>query len=253
AGARVLTRGGLSGVVPALDRLPAVSDLSPRDRALALARALTAPGAPTPGPHPAVRPVDERSGQAASLPARPVDGPDSVGHTTNITVVDAEGNACVTTTSLGLGSGDFLPGLDVHLNSMLGEADLARGPREPGARMDSMMAPTLAVDDEGLALGIGSAGSTRIRSALVQVLAGVLDERVAPSAAVERPRLHPVSRLVHTEPGYDEEGLAALADAGWDLCRWATLHHYFGGVSLVARTGAGADPRRDGAAVLLGG
>ena len=32
------------------------------------------------------------------------------GHTTNLTVVDAEGNACVLTTSLGLGSGDWLPG-----------------------------------------------------------------------------------------------------------------------------------------------
>ena len=49
------------------------------------------------------------------------------GHTTNLTVVDADGNACVLTTSLGLGSGDWLPGLDLHLNSMLGEADLVRG------------------------------------------------------------------------------------------------------------------------------
>ena len=36
--------------------------------------------------------------------------------------------ACVLTTSLGLGSGDLLPGLDLHLNSMLGETDLLRGP-----------------------------------------------------------------------------------------------------------------------------
>jgi gamma-glutamyltranspeptidase len=56
---------------------------------------------------------------------------DGVGDTTNITVVDAEGNACVSHTSLGLGSGDFVPGLDLHLNSMLGEADLLRGSLEP--------------------------------------------------------------------------------------------------------------------------
>ena len=62
-------------------------------------------------------------------------GPVPEGHTTNLVTVDAEGNACVLTTSLGLGSGDFLPGLDLHLNSMLGEADLVRGPLEPGDRM----------------------------------------------------------------------------------------------------------------------
>ena len=52
---------------------------------------------------------------------------DTEGDTTNLVSVDADGNACVITTSLGLGSGDYLPGLDLHLNSMLGEADLVRG------------------------------------------------------------------------------------------------------------------------------
>ena len=98
------------------------------------------------------------------------------GHTTNLTVVDGEGNACVLTSSLGLGSGDWLPGLDLHLNSMLGETDLVREPLRPGARMASMMAPTLVFDDDGLELAIGAAGGTRLRTALVGVLAAVLHE-----------------------------------------------------------------------------
>src|SRR5204863_314982 len=65
---------------------------------------------------------------------------DRAGHTTNLVAVDEDENACVVTTSLGLGSGDFLPGLDVHLNSMLGERDLIVGPLVPGERMESMMA-----------------------------------------------------------------------------------------------------------------
>ena len=97
------------------------------------------------------------------------------GHTTNIVVVDSEGNACVLTTSLGLGSGDWLPGLDLHLNSMLGETDLLREPLRPGDRMASMMAPTLVFDGDGLELAIGAAGGTRLRTALVGVLAAVLD------------------------------------------------------------------------------
>ena len=70
------------------------------------------------------------------------------------------GNACVLTTSLGLGSGDWLPGLDLHLNSMLGETDLVRGPLRPGERMASMMAPTLAFSpgDGRLELALGAAG-----------------------------------------------------------------------------------------------
>ena len=106
------------------------------------------------------------------------------GHTTNLVTLDSDGNACVLTTSLGLGSGDFLPGLDVHLNSMLGEADLIRGALEPGSRMGSMMAPSLAFDADGLVFAGGAAGGTRLRSALVQVVAGILDEGLEPDEAV---------------------------------------------------------------------
>jgi gamma-glutamyltranspeptidase / glutathione hydrolase len=169
------------------------------------------------------------------------------GHTTNLTVVDGEGNACVLTTSLGLGSGDWLPGLDLHLNSMLGEADLIRAPLEPNERMPSMMAPTLVFDSEGLELAIGAAGGTRLRTALVGVLGAILEEGLEPQAAVDRPRFHPVGDLINAEPGVDEAWLAKLEGGDWTVRRWATRHHYFGGVSAVGRSGAAADPRRSGA------
>jgi gamma-glutamyltranspeptidase/glutathione hydrolase len=213
----VLTRGGLSGVPPVLQRLPALVELTPSARVVALVQALDG--------------------------AR---GPET--HTTNLVAVDAAGNACVLTTSLGLGSGDWLPGFDLHLNSMLGERDLVVGPLEPGTRMESMMAPTVALDDDGLELAIGAAGGTRLRTALVTVLAGILDESLAPQDAVERPRVHPADAVVNAEPGVDEEGLAALEDAGRAVRRWPEQHHYFGGVSAVARSGPAADPRRSGCA-----
>lgn len=172
---------------------------------------------------------------------------DRAAHTTNLTVVDTAGSACVLTTSLGLGSGDFVPGLDLHLNSMLGEADLVRGELTPGERMESMMAPTLAFDASGLELAIGSAGGTRLRTALVGVLAAVLHAGLTPQQAVDQPRFHPVGGLVNTEPGVDEAFLARLEARGRVVRRWPALHHYFGGVSAVGRSGAGADPRRSGA------
>jgi gamma-glutamyltranspeptidase/glutathione hydrolase len=219
AGTRFLSRAGLSALPEAFSRLPRLRGLSPAERALTLARALD--GA----------------------------GPES--HTTNLVTTDADGNACVLTTSLGLGSGDFLPGLDLHLNSMLGEAELIRGALEPGDRMGSMMAPSLAFDADGLTFAAGAAGGTRLRSALVQVTAGVLDEGLDPQEAVSQPRLHPAAGRVHLEPGFPEEVLAALADAGLEVRAWPARHHYFGGVSVVTRNGAAGDPRRSGAAATL--
>ena len=215
-GLRFLTRDGLSGVPDALARLPRLQGLSPPS---ASARS---------------------SGRSTAAP-----GPET--HTTNLVTVDADGSACVLTTSLGLGSGDWLPGLDLHLNSMLGEADLLLGPLEPGQRMGSMMAPSLALDDAGLVLAIGAAGGTRLRTALVSVAAGILDERLAPQEAIDRGRVHPAGEVVNAEPGVDEDGLEVLAAAGRTVRRWPERHHYFGGVSSLGRTGAAADPRRSGA------
>jgi gamma-glutamyltranspeptidase/glutathione hydrolase len=219
-GRRFLSRGGLSGVPDTLARLPRLAGLSAADRVVALVGALEA-GA----------------------------GPET--HTTNLVTVDSDGNSCVLTTSLGLGSGDWLPGFDLHLNSMLGEVDLLLGPLDPGARMASMMAPSVVVDDAGLVLAIGAAGGTRLRSAIVAVAAGILDEGLEPQDAVDRGRVHPAGGLVNAEPGVDERGLEALAAAGRTVRRWPERHHFFGGVSALGRSGGAADPRRSGATRAL--
>lgn len=210
AGRRILTRAGLAGIAETVARL-----------------------AP-------------RGGPAALLAA--LDGTsDAAGDTTNLCAVDADGSACVLTTSLGLGSGDWLPGLDLHLNSMLGERDLVREPLVPGTRMASMMAPTLVFGGDRLELAVGAAGGTRLRTALVGVLQGILDDGLDTQTAIDEPRFHPVGRLVHAEPGVDEAFLRGLETGGRRIRRWPERHHYFGGVSAVGAAGAGADPRRSGA------
>ena len=219
-GTPFLTRGGLAGLAETIPRLPRLRDLSERDRVLAL--------------------VDALRSDAGGL-----------GDTTNLVAVDRDGSACVLTTSLGLGSGDFLPGLDLHLNSMLGEADLVRGPLRSGTRMASMMAPSLALDGDGPVLAAGAAGGTRLRTALATVVAGVLDEGLDPSAAVAQPRVHNAGAVVNAEPGVAEDALRELERLGHTVRRWPERHHYFGGVSLVTRSGAAGDPRRSGSARLL--
>ena len=219
AGHRFLTRAGLSGVPETLARLPPLRELDATARVHALLDALA--------------------------------GPEAEGHTTNLVTADTDGNACVLTSSLGLGTGDFVPGLDLQLNSMLGEVDLVLGTLEPGERMQSMMAPSLALVAGRVALAIGAAGGTRLRTALVGVAAGILDEGLDPVEAVERPRFHRAGDIVNAEPGVDEDALAQLQSSGLSVRRWPGRHHYFGGVSLLSRRGAAGDPRRSGHAATL--
>ncbi|MCS7006781.1 MAG: gamma-glutamyltransferase [Thermoleophilia bacterium] len=219
-GDRVATRGGLSGLPELLPTFPTLSGLSETERVLALVDAL----------------------EAATGGGE---------HTTNVVAVDDDGRACVLTHSLGVGAGVYVPGLDLQLNNLLGETDIAHGSPAPGDRLESRMAPTLVFDDEGLALAIGSAGATRLRTALATVLAGILDEGLAAEDAVARPRVHPTPEVVDVEPGVDEEALLILEARGRTIRRWERLHHYFGGVSCVGRAGAAGDPRRSGAAILL--
>jgi gamma-glutamyltranspeptidase/glutathione hydrolase len=219
-GHRVATRSGLSGVPELLPRFPRLEGLTETDRVLSLVEAL-------------------ETAQAGGE------------HTTNMVAVDGHGRACVLTHSLGVGAGVWVPGFDVQLNNLLGETDIAFGEPRPGDHLESRMAPSLAFDADGLALAIGSAGATRLRSALATVLSGVLVEGLAPEDAVSGPRVHPTPELVDAEPGVDEAALAELEARGRSVRRWDRLHHYFGGVSCVGRDGAAGDPRRSGAAMLL--
>jgi gamma-glutamyltranspeptidase/glutathione hydrolase len=179
-------------------------------------------------------------------------GRQKIGDTTNVSVVDRDGNACVITTTMGLGAAVWLPGLGVNLNSMLGEGELITEDLGPGVRMSSNMCPLVVIDDEGaLAVAAGSAGASRIRTALVDTLLGVLVDGVDMPTAIARPRFHVVDDTVHAEPGYPRDELAALAGAGWRINEWPELNHYFGGVTAVGVGGAAGDPRRDGVGLLL--
>jgi gamma-glutamyltranspeptidase/glutathione hydrolase len=143
---------------------------------------------------------------------------------------------------------------------MLGEQDLNplgfhRNP--PGARVPSMMAPTVVLRDGQAEIGLGSAGSNRIRSAILQTVLAVVDRGAHAEEAVTGPRLHVEGREVDAEPGIDPDALDELERKGWTVRRWAEQNLFFGGVQAVARdretgelSGAG-DPRRGGVAVTV--
>jgi gamma-glutamyltranspeptidase / glutathione hydrolase len=127
----------------------------------------------------------------------------------------------------------------------------------PGARVPSMMAPTVVLRDGRPEIAIGSAGSNRIRSAILQTVLGVVDHGLPAQEAVSAPRLHVEQRQVDAEPGMDDAALDRLEQSGWTVRRWSELNLFFGGVQAVARnpgTGhltGGGDPRRGGVATVV--
>jgi gamma-glutamyltranspeptidase/glutathione hydrolase len=187
----------------------------------------------------------------------------NLGSTTHISVLDAEGRACSVTCSNGEGSGVVVPGTGIHLNNVMGEQDL--NPlgfhRHPaGRRMPSMMAPTVVMCDDEVELVLGSAGSNRIRSALLQTIVGVVDRGLDARAAVEAPRVHIEDGTLYAEPGIDLGSLAEqdaipgeAASAFGQVVEFHDLNLFFGGVQAVLRQGdqidGAGDPRRGGVAV----
>ncbi|HEX8054012.1 MAG TPA: gamma-glutamyltransferase [Thermoleophilaceae bacterium] len=183
-----------------------------------------------------------------------------LGSTTHISVLDDDGGCAAVTCSNGSSSGVFVPGTGMHLNNMLGEEDLnpfGFHQHAPGRRIPSMMAPTVVLREGHPQIALGSAGSNRIRSAILQTILRVIDDGMPAQEAVTHPRVHWEGRVVEAEPGVDEEALAALEAGGREVIRFAEQSLYFGGVQAVARdpeTGAlsgGGDPRRGGAAVVV--
>jgi len=235
-------------------------------------RHLTSPAlAPPRAPGQALAPGhagEPRPGDPSSGPRPP-----SPGNTTHVCAIDDEGRAVSVTSSCGSGSGVIVDGAGFYMNNMMGEEDL--NPLgfftvPPGERLTSMMSPTIlfALDPHAEAatpslLAIGSAGSERLRSAIVQVLVNMIDLRLPAQAAVDRPRLHHHQGTIHLEGGTPEAVACALEKQGRAVRRWPVTDLFFGGTQVATFTAAGGrpggrpafdgggDPRRGGVAVVV--
>ena len=200
-----------------------------------------------------------RVSEIQGLPERFLEtGGGRLGSTTHVAVLDAGGMACSVTCSNGACSGVVVPGTGLHLNNMLGEQDLNplgfhRHP--PGRRLPSMMAPTVVMRDGRPELVLGSAGSNRIRSAILQTILRVIDDGMRAGEAVEAARLHLEDGIVYTEPGIDP---SVIDRTRYGHAAFPARNLFFGGVQAVERDAdgrfwGGGDPRRGGAAVVVEG
>jgi gamma-glutamyltranspeptidase/glutathione hydrolase len=181
-----------------------------------------------------------------------------LGSTTHISVLDSEGNAASVTVSNGEGSSYIIPGTGIMLNNMLGEADL--NPLgfhnwECDRRISSMMSPTIVLREGKPELVLGSGGSNRIRTAILQVISNLLDFNLSVEAAVESPRVHWENNIFSVEPMFGAEILERLhLPEATQVVLWQEKNMFFGGVHAVRKKPDGSmegsgDPRREGVAI----
>lgn len=174
--------------------------------------------------------------------------------TTHISVMDAEGNIATATVSNGEGCGSIVPDTGIMLNNMLGEEDL--NPHgfhrwQPNQRMTSMMSPSIVQLGDGRSVAMGSGGSNRIRTAIMQVILNLVDLGMDIEPAVRAPRIHLEGSSLNVEGGLDASTIEQLQSDWPDHVLWNDLNLFFGGVhSVLHEQGGGfsgcGDLRRDG-------
>ncbi len=180
------------------------------------------------------------------------------GETTHLSVMDRYGNAVALTQSIEkvFGSACATPGLGFLYNDYLSafEYDDISHPYylRPNAAPWASVAPTIALRDGKPWLVIGSPGSERITSSILQVMLRLPNG--TPLEAVAAPRLHcSLDGKVSLEAERMPAGaIEALEAHGFDVDRREPYSFYLGCVQLVLRDGdelvGVADPRRDGSA-----
>ena len=118
-----------------------------------------------------------------------------------------------------------------------------------------MMTPALYLATNGDAIALGSGGSNRIRSTMLQVMVNIDAYDMTLHGAVAAPRLHVEDSLLSVEPGFDGSLLDGLSLE--DQQRWDAEDMFFGGVHAAKVSGdrkkfnAVGDARRNGYQVVI--
>ncbi|MCI0698911.1 gamma-glutamyltransferase family protein [candidate division KSB1 bacterium] len=187
------------------------------------------------------------------------------GETTHFSVVDAEGMAVSVTASVNayFGARVTSPNLGFLYNNYMNEFEIGKPEHpfalRPNAMPYSSMSPTILSQNGKANLVLGSPGSSRIISAVAQVVQLWVDAGIGIENAVAAKRIHvvPDDKLYIEAPNLADSMLAAFTQRGYQITEPrmdlvnGDLNPYFGGVHAIARekgkwVGA-ADPRRDGA------
>jgi gamma-glutamyltranspeptidase/glutathione hydrolase len=189
--------------------------------------------------------------------------------TTHYSVVDADGNAVSTTTTLngGYGNGQVVPGAGFLLNNEMDDFSAKPGSPNmfgllggeanaiaPRKRMLSSMTPTIITKDGRTVLVVGSPGGGRIITTVLQVVLNVLEFGMDVQEAVDAPRFHhqwyPDTVMLEKQgfPADIVNALAALGHHTEAVSDMGDVHAIQIDQLTGLRLGA-SDPRGDGVTI----
>jgi len=189
-------------------------------------------------------------------------------HTTHYSVVDSDGNAVATTTTIngGFGSAVWIPSGGFLMNNemddfatqpgtanMFGLVQGEANAIQPGKRMLSAMSPTIVLDSTGqVLLVVGAAGGPTIITATAQVILNVIEHGMPLVDAMRAPRIHHQAlpdAIRHESQGFDPRALRRLRRMGHELTAQAGIAN----VNAVMRVNGGwhgvHEPRGSGGAI----
>ena len=188
--------------------------------------------------------------------------------TSNLLVVDKDGNVVAATTTINtiFGAKMMVASLGLVLNDEMD--DFSAGPGvpnafklegaaaneiAPGKRPLSSMSPTIVTRRGRPVLTTGASGGPTIISGVVQIAVDVLDFHLGPQAAVDEPRVHEQAApdVVLVEAAMPAATRRALAEWATSSRRYSALGAV-GAITIAPGDPNGAfDPRKGGGAAGL--
>jgi gamma-glutamyltranspeptidase / glutathione hydrolase len=154
--------------------------------------------------------------------------------TTHLSVLDKEGNAASVTTTLngGYGSRIVVSGAGFLLNNEMDDFSVKPGVANmygavgaeanaiaPGKRMLSSMTPTIVLKNNKPWIVVGTPGGTTIPTSVYQTLVDIIDFKMAPQDAVNKPKFHHqwLPDEIFVEKGFDTTVIAQLHKMGYKI------------------------------------
>ena len=176
--------------------------------------------------------------------------------TTHLSVIDKDGNMAGVTVSNGEGCHYVIPGTGVIMNNMMGEEDVNPGFHNwaPNTRMSSMMNPSALLWPDGKRASLGTGGSNRIRSAVLQLIVNLIEFKMDVADAVALPRIHMEEDMLYIEGGFKDDFTDLLKLYPGHLT-FDDYNMFFGGTHVAEYDGktfhGAGDPRRAGVCHIL--
>jgi gamma-glutamyltranspeptidase/glutathione hydrolase len=187
------------------------------------------------------------------IPVEPVGG-----HTTQISVMDGEGNAVSLTQTLGTFFGSGVTAAGVLLNNgMSNFASTARvNTVQPNKQPRSSIAPSMLLKDGKPFMVVGSPGAARIPATVMTLIVNAVDYGLDAEKTDSAPRFlcQKADQYLSLESRFSTEAQEGMKKKGHQLQLFGEFDLFFGGAQIILVDPSGtlhgcADPRRGGTAM----